>query len=57
MCMCVCVCVLCVGLEGQVMIQSLPSIVAAMALAPSPGDLILDMCAAPGKQLPAHTTH
>ncbi|KAF5841976.1 hypothetical protein DUNSADRAFT_9857 [Dunaliella salina] len=35
------------GLQG-VMIQNLPSIVAAMALQPKPGSRVLDMCAAPG---------
>ncbi len=36
------------GLEGKVMLQNLPSLVAAMALAPRPGSRVLDMCAAPG---------
>jgi len=35
------------GLEG-VMVQNLPSIVAAMAVQPRPGSRVLDMCAAPG---------
>ncbi|GAX74807.1 hypothetical protein CEUSTIGMA_g2254.t1 [Chlamydomonas eustigma] len=36
------------GLEGKVMFQNLPSLVAAAALAPRPGSRVLDMCAAPG---------
>eukprot|EP00873_Tetraselmis_striata_P041919 jgi/Tetstr1/462183/TSEL_007247.t3 len=35
-------------LPGQVMLQNLPSIVAAAVLAPPPGACVLDMCAAPG---------
>jgi len=35
-------------LEGQLVLQNLPSIVAAHALAPPPGSTVLDMCAAPG---------
>lgn len=35
-------------LRGQVMLQALPSIAAAQALAPPPGARVLDMCAAPG---------
>jgi 16S rRNA C967 or C1407 C5-methylase (RsmB/RsmF family) len=35
-------------LRGQVMLQALPSIVAALALAPAPGSRVLDMCSAPG---------
>jgi len=34
--------------RGQAMQQNLPSIVAALALAPPPGARVLDMCAAPG---------
>ena len=30
------------------MLQALPSIVAALALDPSPGSRVLDMCSAPG---------
>lgn len=30
------------------MLQNLPSVVAALVLAPTPGSLVLDMCAAPG---------
>ena len=30
------------------MLQNLPSVVAALALAPQPGSSVLDMCAAPG---------
>lgn len=30
------------------MLQNLPSVVAALALAPTPGSKVLDMCAAPG---------
>lgn len=30
------------------MLQNLPSVVAALALAPTPGTKVLDMCAAPG---------
>ena len=37
-----------VGLEGKVMLQNLPSVAAAAALAPAPGSRVLDMCAAPG---------
>jgi len=33
---------------GSCMLQNLPSIVAAHALAPSPGSHVLDMCASPG---------
>lgn len=35
-------------LEGQVVLQNLPSVVAAHALNPPPGSTVLDMCAAPG---------
>ncbi|CAH9116236.1 unnamed protein product [Cuscuta europaea] len=35
-------------LEGEIFLQNLPSIVAAHALDPQPGERILDMCAAPG---------
>ncbi len=35
-------------LRGTVMLQNLPSIVAAHALAPPPGARVLDMCASPG---------
>lgn len=34
--------------EGAIHVQSLPSIAAAIALAPQPGERILDLCAAPG---------
>eukprot|EP00798_Chlamydomonas_sp_ICE-L_P021806 gene21806-28827_t len=37
----------CSGLEGKVMLQNLPSVVAALALCPKPGSQVLDMCAAP----------
>lgn len=33
---------------GQVMLQNLPSVVAALVLNPAPGSRVLDMCAAPG---------
>ncbi|EFJ43347.1 hypothetical protein VOLCADRAFT_43107, partial [Volvox carteri f. nagariensis] len=33
---------------GWVMLQNLPSVVAALALCPPPGSRVLDMCAAPG---------
>ncbi|GFR42949.1 hypothetical protein Agub_g3838, partial [Astrephomene gubernaculifera] len=33
---------------GWVMLQNLPSLVAALALSPDPGSRVLDMCAAPG---------
>ena len=36
------------GLEGKVMLQNLPSVVAALALDPAPGSRVIDMCAAPG---------
>jgi hypothetical protein len=35
-------------LEGEVVLQNLPSVVAAHALNPPPGSTVLDMCAAPG---------
>ncbi|GLI63582.1 hypothetical protein VaNZ11_006585 [Volvox africanus] len=35
-------------LRGEVMLQALPSIVAAQVLNPRPGTSVLDMCAAPG---------
>lgn len=35
-------------LPGEVLLQSLPCIVAAQALDPQPGSRVLDMCAAPG---------
>ncbi|KAF6165084.1 hypothetical protein GIB67_000668 [Kingdonia uniflora] len=35
-------------LKGDIFLQNLPSIVAAHALDPQPGERILDMCAAPG---------
>ncbi|EFJ40115.1 hypothetical protein VOLCADRAFT_100142 [Volvox carteri f. nagariensis] len=35
-------------LRGEMMLQALPSIVAAMVLSPPPGSTVLDMCAAPG---------
>lgn len=35
-------------LRGLVMLQNLPSIVAASVLDPPPGSRVLDMCAAPG---------
>ncbi len=35
-------------LPGSIMMQHLPSIVAAMALAPKPRSRVLDMCSAPG---------
>ncbi|GIL68932.1 hypothetical protein Vafri_22182 [Volvox africanus] len=35
-------------LRGEVMLQALPSIVAAQVLNPRPGTAVLDMCAAPG---------
>ena len=35
-------------LVGEVMLQSLASYVAALALHPAPGSRVLDMCAAPG---------
>ena len=35
-------------LPGEVMLQSLASYVAALALGPVPGCRVLDMCAAPG---------
>jgi 16S rRNA C967 or C1407 C5-methylase (RsmB/RsmF family) len=39
----------CAGvLPGQVLLQSLPCVVAAQALDPQPGSRVLDMCAAPG---------
>nr|GMD32017.1 putative methyltransferase NSUN6 isoform X3 [Ipomoea batatas]GMD38557.1 putative methyltransferase NSUN6 isoform X3 [Ipomoea batatas] len=36
-------------LEGEIFLQNLPSIIAAHALDPQPGERILDMCAAPGE--------
>ena len=36
------------ALAGRAMLQNLPSIVAARALAPPPGSRVLDMCASPG---------
>ena len=35
-------------LAGKMMLQSLPSLVAAVTLDPKPGSRVLDMCAAPG---------
>ena len=35
-------------LPGKLMLQNLPSIVAAQALSPARGSRVLDMCAAPG---------
>lgn len=35
-------------LPGEVLLQSLPCVVAAQALDPQPGSRVLDMCAAPG---------
>lgn len=35
-------------LPGLVMLQNLPSLVAALVLNPSPGAMVLDMCASPG---------
>lgn len=35
-------------LEGEVVLQNLPSVVAAHVLNPPPGSTVLDMCAAPG---------
>ncbi|GIL82099.1 hypothetical protein Vretifemale_11036 [Volvox reticuliferus] len=35
-------------LRGEVMLQALPSIIAAQVLNPRPGTSVLDMCAAPG---------
>lgn len=35
-------------LRGSFMLQNLPSIAAALALAPAPGARVIDMCAAPG---------
>ena len=32
-------------------LQNLPSVVVGHVLDPQPGDVILDMCAAPGKQI------
>ena len=40
-------------LNGKMMMQNLPSVCVAHALDPQPGDVILDMCAAPGGK----TTH
>merc|ERR1740129_1929313 len=40
-------------LQGRVILQQLPSCMAARLLAPGPGDHVLDMCAAPGGK----TTH
>ncbi len=39
--------------EGKVTLQNLPSVLCSHVLAPVPGDLVLDMCAAPGGK----TTH
>lgn len=36
------------ALRGDIMLQNLPSLVAAMVLGPVPGARVLDMCAAPG---------
>lgn len=36
------------ALLGHIMLQNLPSLVAALALDPAPGSRVLDMCAAPG---------
>jgi 16S rRNA C967 or C1407 C5-methylase (RsmB/RsmF family) len=35
-------------LRGAIMLQNLPSVVAARALSPAPGSRVLDMCASPG---------
>ena len=35
-------------LKGKMMLQNLPSLVAAITLGPKPGSKVLDMCAAPG---------
>lgn len=35
-------------LKGEVMLQNLPSMAAAVVLGPTPGSRVLDMCAAPG---------
>lgn len=40
-------------LQGKVFVQNLPSIVCGHVLDPQPGDMVLDMCAAPGGK----TTH
>ena len=40
-------------LEGKMILQNLPSVVVAHALDPKPGEVILDMCCAPGGK----TTH
>ena len=39
--------------DGEIMLQNLPSIVAVKKLDPRPGEIVLDMCAAPGGK----TTH
>ena len=40
-------------LPGKLMLQNLPSIVAAQALSPTRGSRVLDMCAAPGGECTA----
>lgn len=35
-------------MRGEIMLQALPSVVAAAAVDPQPGMRVLDMCAAPG---------
>lgn len=35
-------------MEGELMLQNLPSLLAAVVLDPTPGSRVLDMCAAPG---------
>ena len=35
-------------LKGEIMLQNLPSLTAAVVLGPTPGSRVLDMCAAPG---------
>eukprot|EP00889_Picochlorum_renovo_P006089 jgi/Picre1/33119/NNA_008445.t1 len=35
-------------MKGDIMVQNLPSVVAAATLDPTPGSRVLDMCAAPG---------
>jgi 16S rRNA C967 or C1407 C5-methylase (RsmB/RsmF family) len=35
-------------LRGSFMLQNLPSVAAALALAPTPGSRVIDLCAAPG---------
>ena len=39
--------------EGWALLQNLPSIICSRVLNPQPGEIILDMCAAPGHK----TTH